>query len=74
MVDLTETVKETMSMMTMIMMEFPLMEERCFSDPLDANSVPTDTDGDGDCDPIDYDDDGDGFTDINEDGVVRSTG
>ncbi len=22
-----------------------LMEERCFSDPLDANSVPTDTDG-----------------------------
>jgi len=40
-----------------------LMEERCFSDPLDANSVPTDTDGDGDCDPIDYDDDGDGYTD-----------
>ena len=43
-----------------------LMEERCFSDPLDPNSVPTDTDGDGECDPIDYDDDGDGFTDINE--------
>ena len=40
-----------------------LMEERCFSDPLDANSVPTDTDGDGECDPIDYDDDGDGYTD-----------
>ena len=40
-----------------------LMEERCFSDPLDANSLPTDTDGDGDCDPIDYDDDGDGYTD-----------
>tara|TARA_Y100001960_G_scaffold68154_2_gene71820 strand:+ start:3240 stop:5588 length:2349 start_codon:yes stop_codon:yes gene_type:complete len=40
-----------------------LMEERCFSDPLDANSLPTDTDGDGECDPIDYDDDGDGYTD-----------
>ena len=40
-----------------------LMEERCFSDPLDANSLPTDTDGDGDCDPIDYDDDDDGYTD-----------
>ena len=40
-----------------------LMEERCFSDPLDANSVPTDTDGDGECDPIDYDDDGDGYFD-----------
>ena len=40
-----------------------LMEERCFSDPLDSNSLPTDTDGDGECDPIDYDDDGDGYTD-----------
>ena len=40
-----------------------LMEEMCFSDSLDANSVPTDTDGDGDCDPIDYDDDGDGYFD-----------
>ena len=40
-----------------------LMEEMCFSDSLDANSVPTDTDGDGECDPIDYDDDGDGYFD-----------
>ena len=44
-----------------------LMEERCFSDSLDANSVPTDTDGDGECDPIDYDDDGDGYFDADED-------
>ena len=40
-----------------------IMEERCFSDPLDPLSLPTDTDGDGDCDPIDYDDDDDGYTD-----------
>lgn len=42
-------------------------ENTCGSDPLDANSIPTDTDSDGLCDNgVDNDDDGDGLSDEDE--------
>ncbi|MRX26971.1 hypothetical protein [Kangiella sp. HZ709] len=45
-----------------------LDEGTCGSDPLDAVSLPTDTDGDGLCDNgIDDDDDNDTFSDVDED-------
>lgn len=38
-------------------------EERCGSDPLNAQSQPLDNDEDGDCDDLDPDDDNDGYDD-----------
>ena len=40
-----------------------VMEANCDSDPLNADSVPLDTDSDGTCDVDDYDDDDDGYED-----------
>ena len=43
------------------------VETQCGSDPLDATSVPDDTDADGICDPLDQDSDGDGVIDSEDD-------
>ncbi|MBL6883075.1 MAG: hypothetical protein ISR09_01605 [Candidatus Thalassarchaeum sp.] len=43
------------------------METACGSDPLNATSVPDDTDADGICDPLDQDSDGDGVIDSEDD-------
>jgi len=40
------------------------IEATCGSDPLDANSLPPDTDQDGSCNAVDGDDDNDGFADV----------
>ena len=39
------------------------VEDQCQTDPLNASSVPADTDADGICDYLDDDDDGDGIAD-----------
>jgi hypothetical protein len=43
------------------------VETQCGSDPLNATSVPDDTDADGICDPLDQDSDGDGVIDSEDD-------
>jgi len=40
------------------------IEVTCGSDPLNANSLPPDTDQDGSCNAVDGDDDNDGFADV----------
>ena len=43
------------------------VELDCLSDPLDAASIPSNSDGTGDCDALDDDDDDDGTPDIDDD-------
>ena len=42
------------------------IEATCGSDPLDANSIPPDTDQDGSCNAVDGDDDNDGYADVTD--------
>ena len=42
------------------------IEVTCGSDPLDANSLPPDTDQDGSCNAVDGDDDNDGYADVTD--------
>ena len=46
---------------------YTAMENQCGTDPNDANSFPSDTDGDGICDSLDTDSDGDGVIDSEDD-------